>query len=170
MSRSPSSLIPSAGEQSLVEKRDDKVLKREEGKANSRAVINVNVNTASSTPPTKEPQQLELFPGRACPSEVKPATRLETATESQTCRDGVLGDSTRGKRIKKTGETLYGLAEQKSLFDLLIEHQTGHSPEHLAKYRPTCNDGSLTAVSPDRAATSSRRTLLNAPSSQPLNS
>ena len=118
MSRSPSSLIPSAGEQSLVEKRDDKVLKREEGKANSRAVINVNVNTASSTPPTKEPQQLELFPGRACPSEVKPATRLETATESQTCRDGVLGDSTRGKRIKKTGETLYGLAEQKSLFDL----------------------------------------------------
>jgi RNA-directed DNA polymerase len=117
MSRSPSSLIPSAGEQSPVEKRDDKALKREEGKANSRAVTNVNVITASSTPPTKEPLQLELFPGRACPSEAKPATGLAQATEGQTCRDGVQDDSTRGKRIKTTGETLYGLAEQMSLFE-----------------------------------------------------
>ena len=117
MSRSPSSLVPSAGEQSLVEKRDDKALKREEGEANSRAVINMNVNIASSTPPTLIPQQLELFPGRACPLEAKPATRHGKATESQSCRNGVLGDSTRGKDIKKTGETLYGLAEQKSLFE-----------------------------------------------------
>jgi RNA-directed DNA polymerase len=117
MSRSPSSLIPSAGEQSPVEKRDDKALKREEGKANSRAVTNVNVITASSTPPTKEPLQLELFPGRACPSEAKPATGLAQATEGQTCRDGVQDDSTRGKCIKTTGETLYGLAEQMSLFE-----------------------------------------------------
>lgn len=116
MSRSPSSLISSAGEQSPVEKRDDKALKREEGEANSRAVTNVNVNIASSTPPTLIPQQLELFPGRACPLEAKPATRHGKATKSQSCRNGVLGDSTRGKDIKITGETLDGLAEQKSLF------------------------------------------------------
>jgi retron-type reverse transcriptase len=118
MSRSPSSLIPSGGGQLPVEKRDDKVLKREEGEANSRAVTKVNVKTASSTPPTKEPLQLELFPGRACPSEAKPATGLAEATAGQTCRDGVQGDSTRGKRIKTTGETLYGLAEQGSLLEL----------------------------------------------------
>lgn len=118
MSRSPSSLIPSAGEQSPEEKRDDKVLKRKEGEANSRAVTNVNVKIASSTPPTLKPQQLELFPGRACPSKAKPATRRRKATRSQSCRNGVLGDSTRGKDIKITGENLYGLAEQKSLFEL----------------------------------------------------
>ena len=118
MSRSPSSLIPSGGGQLPDEKRDDKALKREEGEANSRAVTKVNVKTASSTPPTKEPLQLELFPGRACPSEAKPATGLAEATVGQTCRDGVQGDSTRGKRIKTTGETLYGLAEQGSLLEL----------------------------------------------------
>lgn len=117
MSRSPSSLVPSAGEQSSVEKRDDKALRREEGEANSRAVTQVNVKPASSTPPTQEPLQLEQFSGRACLPEAKPATGMGEATESPSCRDGVEDDSTRGKDIKTTGETLWDLAEQMSLFE-----------------------------------------------------
>jgi len=73
--RSPDSLVPSTAEQSEVEKRDDKAFKcRQEGEANLRAATEVNVEEASLTPPVITPIQLELFPGRACSPEAKPAT------------------------------------------------------------------------------------------------
>ena len=110
MIRSPDSLIPLSAGQPADEKRDDKALKRQEGEANSRAVTQVNAVAASSAPPVEEPKQLELFPGRACPPEAKPATgRGKKAKRRSTRRDGVQGDSTRRKRIKITGETLPGL-------------------------------------------------------------
>lgn len=114
MVRSPDSLIPSADGQLSDEKRDDKAIKcRQDGKANTRAATQVNAEAASSTPPTIKPIQLELFSGRACPSEAKPATtRKEANTPGR--RDGVQGGSTRRKHIKKTGETLPGLAVEAS--------------------------------------------------------
>jgi hypothetical protein len=64
MNRSPDSLVPSVVEQFAAEKRDDKVFRcRQEGEANLRAATKVNVATASTTPPTIKPIQLELFPG-----------------------------------------------------------------------------------------------------------
>ena len=65
MTRSPDSLVPSAVEQSAVEKRDDKVFEcRQEDEANLRAATQVNVVSASSIPPAIMPIQLDLFPGR----------------------------------------------------------------------------------------------------------
>ena len=106
MTRSPDSLIPLAGEQSLVKKRDDKAsMRRRGGEVNARAATEVNAVSASSTPPTSKPIQLELFPGRACPSEAKPATDQEPARGSNLARrDGVQGGGTRGQNIEITGE------------------------------------------------------------------
>jgi len=110
MVRSPESLIPSSAGQPTGEKRDDKALERQRGEANSRAATQVNAVAASSTPPVEQPRQRELFPGRACPPKVKPATgRGKKANCRPTCRDGVQGGSTRRKSIKITGETLPGL-------------------------------------------------------------
>ncbi len=98
-------------------KRDDKALGcRPEGEANSRATTRVNAGAASSTPPTSKPTQLELFPGRACPSEPKPAmSRTRTAKRGPRRRDGVQGGGTRRKCIEITGETLPGLLEANEL-------------------------------------------------------
>ena len=68
MTRSPDSQIPSDAGQPAAEKRDDKAFNcRQEGEANLRAVTEVNVASASLTPPVITPIQLDLFPGRACP-------------------------------------------------------------------------------------------------------
>src|SRR5216684_3866855 len=76
MTRSPDSLVPSASGQPDPEKRDDKALTCwQEGEANLRAATEVNAVTASSNPPAITPIQLDLFPGRACPLEAKPAGR-----------------------------------------------------------------------------------------------
>ena len=114
MSRSPNSLVPLGRGQLRNKKRNDKALERKKGEANARAATKVNAKAASLTPPTQQPQQLELFSGRACLPEAKPAIGLVEATKGQTCRDGVLGGSTCGKGIKTTGETLGGPAEQES--------------------------------------------------------
>ena len=112
MTRSPDSLIPSAGGQPSVEKRDDKALNcRQEGEANLRAATEVNAVTASSYPPAITPIQLDLFPGRACPLEAKPATIQSYAGTSLDRRDGVEGGSTQRQHIDTTGETRFGLAE-----------------------------------------------------------
>lgn len=113
MTRSPDSLIPSGAGQLAVEKRDDKVLNcRQEGEANLRAATQVNVVSASSTLPTITPIQLELFPGRACPLEAKPATHRRTARRKPRRRDGVQDGGTQRQSIKLTGETLFGPAEE----------------------------------------------------------
>lgn len=113
MNRSPDSQIPCAAEQSAAEKRDDKAFDcRQEGEANPRAATEVNVVTASSTPPAITPIQLELFPGRACPLEAKPATSRSTARETPNRRDGVQDGGTRRKHIRLTGETLFGPPEE----------------------------------------------------------
>ena len=79
MTRSPDSQIPSGAGQPATEKRDDKAFDcRQEGEANLRAATQVNVVSASSTPPAITPIQLDLFPGRACPLEAKPATARNT--------------------------------------------------------------------------------------------
>lgn len=112
MTRSPDSLIPSVVGQPAAEKRDDKALNcRQEGEANPRAATQVNVVSASSTPPTITPIQLDLFPGRDRPLGAKPATDQRTARTYLVRRDGVQGGGTRRKRIKFTGETLFGPAE-----------------------------------------------------------
>ena len=113
MTRSPDSLIHSAAEQSEVEKRDDKAFKcRQEGEANLRAATEVNAGTASLTPPVITPIQLELFPGRACSPEAKPATIRSTARTKSNRRDGVWGGGTQRQIIQLTGETLLGPAEK----------------------------------------------------------
>ncbi|MFN7926171.1 MAG: group II intron reverse transcriptase/maturase [Bryobacteraceae bacterium] len=113
MTRSPDSLIPCLGGQLPGEKRDDKAFKcRPEGEANLRAATQVNVVSASSTPPAITPIQLELFPGLACPLEAKPATDRSTARWNPARRDGVQDGGTQRKRIKFTGETLFGPAEE----------------------------------------------------------
>ena len=112
MTRSPDSLVPSVAGQPAAEKRDDKAFTcRQEGEANLRAATEVNAVTASSYPPAITPIQLELFPGRACPLEAKPATDRSTARRKPVRRDGVEGDSTHRQRISTTGETLFGPAE-----------------------------------------------------------
>jgi len=112
MTRSPDSLIPSDAEQSAAEKRDDKAFTcRQGGEANLRATTEVNAVSASLTPPVSRPTQLELFPGRACVPEAKPATVQRSARPGLDRRDGVSGGGTQRQRIKLTGETLFGPAE-----------------------------------------------------------
>lgn len=113
MTRSPDSLIPSVVGQPAPEKRDDKAFKcRQEGEANLRAATQVNAVSASSTPPVSRPTQLDLFPGRACVLEAKPATIRSTARMEPNRRDGVSGGGTQRKSVKLTGETLFGPAEK----------------------------------------------------------
>jgi len=90
-------------------KRDDKALiGRQEGEANSRGATEGNAVSASSTPPTSRPTQLELFPGRASPPMAKPATGRGTTTDSAPCRDGVEGGGTPRQQARITGEPLLG--------------------------------------------------------------
>ena len=113
MTRSPDSLIPFDAGQPASEKRDDKAFDcRQEGEANLRAATQVNAVTASSTPPAIMPIQLDLFPGRACVLEVKPATIRGTTRKQPNRRDGVSGGSAQRQTIKLTGETLFGPAEK----------------------------------------------------------
>jgi RNA-directed DNA polymerase len=115
MTRSPDSLVPSDAGQLAVEKRDDKAFNcRQEGEANLRAATEVNVVSASSIPPVITPIQLELFPGRACPLEAKPATDRKTARNNPRRRDGVEDGGTQRQSIKLTGETLFGPWEETS--------------------------------------------------------
>ena len=109
MDRSPDSLIPPVEGQPSAGKRDDKALIcRQEGEANSRAATQVNAVSASSTPPTSRPTQLDLFPGRASPLMAKPATGCGTTIDSAICRDGVEGGGTRRQQARITGEPLFG--------------------------------------------------------------
>ena len=113
MTRSPDSLIPFDAGQPASEKRDDKAFDcRQEGEANLRVATEVNAVSASSTPPAITPIQLDLFPGRACPLEAKPATARITARRDPSRRDGVEGGGTQRQHIKLTGETLFGPAEE----------------------------------------------------------
>jgi len=116
MNRSPVSPIPSAEGQPSVEKRDaNALIRRQKGGTNARVATQVNAVTASSTPPTSMPIQLELFSGRACPPEAKPATcRENVAKHEPMSRDGVSGGDTRGQHIKTTGETPLSLTEKKA--------------------------------------------------------
>src|SRR5580658_5610286 len=112
MTRSPDSLVPSDSGQPEPEKRDDKASTCwQGGEANSRAATEVNAISASSYPPAIKPIQLDLFPGRTCPLEVKPATVRSTAKIHPDRRDGVEGGGTQRQRISTTGETLFGPAE-----------------------------------------------------------
>src|SRR5437867_6162913 len=112
MTRSPDSLVPSASGQPDPEKRDDKALTCwQEGEANLRAATQVNAISASSYPPAIKPIQLDLFPGRACPLEAKPATDRNAARVNPVRRGGVQGGGTQRQRISTTGETLFGPAE-----------------------------------------------------------
>ncbi len=112
MTRSPDSLIPFDAGQPVPEKRDDKAFNcRQEGEANLRAATQGNVVSASSTPPAITPIQLDLFPGRACPLEAKPATARNTARRHPSRRDGVQDGGTQRQRTKLTGETLFGPSE-----------------------------------------------------------
>jgi hypothetical protein len=112
MTRSPDSLIASESGQPEPEKRDDKAFNcRQEGEANPRAATQVNAVSASSIPPAITPIQLDLFPGRACPLEAKPATIRNTARREPNRRDGVQGGGTQRQTIELTGETLFGPAE-----------------------------------------------------------
>ena len=100
MTRSPDSLVPSDSGQPEPEKRDDKALTcRGEGEANLRAATAVNAISASSYPPAITPTQLDLFPGRACPLEAKPATDRNAARVIPARRDGVEGGGTQRQRI-----------------------------------------------------------------------
>jgi hypothetical protein len=72
----------------------------------------VNVVSASLTPPVITPIQLDLFPGRACSPEAKPATVRSTARRNPSCRDGVEDGGTQRQTIQLTGETLFGPAEE----------------------------------------------------------
>ena len=116
MKRSPVSPIPSAEGQPSVEKRDANALvRRQKGGTNARVATQVNAVTASSTPPTSMPIQLELFSGRACPPEAKPATRREEQAKHEPMSlDGVSGGDTRGEHIKTTGETPLSLTQSKA--------------------------------------------------------
>ena len=119
-----------------------------EGDANLRAATEVNVVSASSTPPAITPIQLDLFPGRACPLEAKPATARSTARRNPSRRDGVEGGGTQRQLIKLTGETLFGPAEETPFGREAYKGQTrkrsndagqgiggGHSTEELRDNR-----------------------------------
>ena len=113
MTRSPDSLVPSGSGQPDPEKRDDKALTCwQEGEANLRAATEVNAVSASSYPPAITPIQLDLFPGRACPLEAKPARDREVARTNPVCRDGVEGGGTQRQHIQLTGEALFGPQEE----------------------------------------------------------
>ena len=113
MTRSPDSLVPSDDGQLSLEKRDDKAsIGQEGGEAKARAATQVNAVSASLTLPAITLTQLELFPGRACPLEAKPATGRKAARHRSTRRDGVQGGGTRRKLTKITGETLFGPAAE----------------------------------------------------------
>ena len=113
MTRSPDSQIPSGPGQSAPEKRDDKASTcRLGGEANLRAATQVNVVSASLTPPTITPIQLDLFPGRACSLKAKPTTDRRSARGNPARRDGVEDGGTQRQRIKFTGETLSGPAAE----------------------------------------------------------
>jgi hypothetical protein len=113
MTRSPNSQIPSGTGQPATEKRDDKAFDcRQEGEANLRASTQVNVVSASSYPPAITPIQLDLFPGRACPLEAKPATDRSTARSYPARRDGVEDGGTQRQHIQLTGEALFGPPEE----------------------------------------------------------
>jgi hypothetical protein len=113
MTRSPDSLIPFDAGQPAPEKRDDKAFNcRQEGEANPRAATEVNVVSASSTPPAITPIQLDLIPGRACPLEAKPAAARNTARRHPRRRDGVQDGGTQRQHIKLTEETLFGPVEE----------------------------------------------------------
>src|ERR1700675_1006285 len=100
MTRSPDSLVPSVAGQPEPEKRDDKALICwQEGGGNWGAAKEVNVVSASSYPPAIKPIQLDLFPGRACPLEAKPATDRTSARTNPVRRDGVEGGGTQRQRI-----------------------------------------------------------------------
>jgi hypothetical protein len=71
----------------------------------------VNAGSASSTSPVSRPIQLDIFPGRACPLEAKPATDRNTAKWNPARRDGVSGGGTQRQTIELTGESLFGPAE-----------------------------------------------------------
>ncbi len=115
MTRSPDSQIPSDTGQPAAEKRDDKALNcRQEGEANLRAATPVNVVSASSDPPAITPIQLDLFPGRVCPLEAKPATDRSAARRSPVRRDGVEDGGTQRQHIQLTGEALFGPPEETS--------------------------------------------------------
>ena len=60
--------------------------------------------------PASKPVQSELFPGRACPFEAKPATERCEAVNRTFCRDGVQSGGTRRRNTEITGETLSGLS------------------------------------------------------------
>src|SRR5437660_2294004 len=112
MTRSPDSLVPSASGQPDPEKRDDKALTCwQEGEANLRAATEVNAVSASLYPPAITPILLDLFPGRACPLEAKPATDRKAARVKPERRDGGEGGSRQRQRISTTGETQFGPAE-----------------------------------------------------------
>lgn len=158
MVHSPDSLIPSLEGQPTIEKRDDKAtVRRRGGEANARAATQVNAVTASSTPPTSKPIQLELFSGRACLLEAKPAiTWIEVNKPGS--RDGVQGGGTRRKRIKITGETLPGLAQEASR-----EAHKGKPRKRRNEARQGVGDGHSTAETREsrgkgRAVTSIKRT------------
>src|ERR1700680_400915 len=113
MTRSPDSLVSSVAGQPAREKRDDEALicRQEEG-GDLRAPKKETAVSASSTPPVSRPIQLDLFPGRACVPEAKPATIRSTARVKPNRRDGVSGGGTQRQTIELTGETLFGPAEE----------------------------------------------------------
>lgn len=112
MTRSPDSVVPSAGGRPKAEKRDDKGSMRRQGaEANSRAATPVNAIAASSTLPASTSTQLELFPGRAPLLRAKPATIRRKARKRSVRRDGVQGGGTRRQSTRITGETLFGPTE-----------------------------------------------------------
>src|ERR1700732_3638141 len=109
MTRSPDGLVPSASGQPDAEKRHEKALTCRKGaEANLRAAPQVNAVSASSYPPAITPIQLDLFPGRACPLEAKPATDRSTARSYPARRDGVEDGGTQRQHIQLTGEALFG--------------------------------------------------------------
>lgn len=140
MVRSPDNLIPLGDGRLSNKKRDDKATNRRRGgKVKPRAATQVNAVSASSTPPTSKPIQLELFSGQACPPKAKPATSQNEANEKG-CRDGVQGGGTRRKSIKITGETLPGLAEEASR-----EAYKGRNRKRRNEARQGVGDGHSTA-------------------------
>jgi RNA-directed DNA polymerase len=122
-----------------MQKRDDKALRcRPEGEAKLQAATPVNAISASLTPPTGEPVQLELFPGRACPLKAKPATARNKADETPRRRDGVQGGGMQRQKPKITGETLVGPGEPASLLGSRGREAHKGDPR---KRRPDASEG-----------------------------
>ncbi len=120
-------------------------MSRQRDKANSRAATQVNAVSASSTPPASNPTQPDLFPGRACPPEAKPATVRRRASARSNRRDGVQGGGTRRKRTKITGEILSGPAvEQLMLLTSGREAYKGNPRNRGNDARQEVGDGHST--------------------------